>query len=78
MKITIYGTDCCSKCDQVLEIVNELVEEYKIDAEVEKINDPIEAAQKGVMSLPALAVDGDIKIKGKAASKEEIKEILNV
>ncbi len=78
MKITIYGTSCCPKCNQVLSMVEELVKEFSLDAEVEKIDDPMKAVEKGVMSLPALAIDDEIKISGKVASKEELKEILNV
>lgn len=78
MKITIYGTDCCSKCNQVLETTKELVKELNLDVEIEKINDPMKAVEKGIMSLPALAVNGEVKIKGRTADKEEIKEVLNV
>ena len=78
MKITIYGISCCSKCGAVLETVKEVVEENDLDAEIEKIDDPTKAAEKGIMSLPALAVDGEIKAKGKVSTKEEIEEYLNV
>jgi len=77
MKITIYGTSCCSKCSQVLDTVEELVKELNLEAEIEKIDDPMKAVEKGVMNLPALAVNDEIKISGKVATKEELKEILN-
>ncbi len=78
MKITIYGTECCSKCNKVVETVKEVVKENDLDAKIEKIDDSVKAAQKGIMSLPALAVDGEIKAKGKVSTKEEIEEYLNV
>ena len=78
MKITIYGTSCCSKCNQVLNTVEKLVKELNLDVKVEKVDDPMKAVEKGIMSLPALAVDDEVKISGKIATKEEIKEILNV
>ncbi len=78
MKITIYGISCCAKCNQVLNTVQELVKEFDLGIKVEKIDDPMKAAEKGVMSLPALAVNDEIKITGRVATKEEIKEILNV
>ncbi len=78
MKITIYGTACCSKCNQVLNTVEEVVKELNLDVEIEKIDDPMKAVEKGVMSLPALAMNDEIKISGKIATKKEIKEILNV
>ncbi len=78
MKITIYGTSCCSKCGKVLDLVKEIVEENNLEAEIEKVNDPVIASRKGIMSLPALAVNEEVKSTGKVLKKEEIKEILNV
>ncbi len=78
MKITIYGTSCCSRCSEVVDLVEEVAKENNLNVEIEKINDPIKAVEKGIMSLPALAVDGEVKSTGKVLTKEEIKEILNV
>jgi small redox-active disulfide protein 2 len=78
MKITIYGTENCSRCSKLESLAKEVVEEESIEAEVEKVNDPAEAAKMGIMSLPALAVDGKLKAKGKVSTKEEIKKYLNV
>lgn len=78
MKITIYGVENCSNCKKLLELTKEVVKEEDLNAEVEKINDTTKAVSKGIMSLPALAVDGKVKVKGKVATKEEIKNYLNV
>ncbi len=78
MKITIYGTSCCPKCSKVVDTVKEVVKKNDLEAEVEKVNDPVEAAQKGIMSLPALTVDGEVKAKGKVSTKKEIENYLNV
>lgn len=78
MKITIYGAKNCSKCEKLYSLAREVVEEEDLNAEVEKINDTTKAVSKGIMSLPALAVDGEVKAKGKVLTKEEIKNYLNV
>ncbi len=78
MKIIIYGTNCCSKCSEVVDLVEEVAKENNLNVEIEKINDPIKAVEKGIMSLPALTLDGEVKSTGKVLTKEEIKEILNV
>ncbi len=78
MKIIIYGADGCVKCEQVFKTTKELIRELNINVEVEKVNDYVKAVEKGIMSLPALAVDGEVKSTGKVLTKEEIKEILNV
>ncbi len=78
MKITIYGTENCSRCTKLESLAKEVVKEEDLDVEVEKVNDTAEAVKKGIMSLPALAVDGEVKAKGKVSTKREIKEYLNV
>ena len=48
-----------------------------VEADVEKIEDINEIVKFGVMSTPALAVDGEVKIVGKVASTEEIMAVLS-
>ena len=48
-----------------------------LEAQVEKIEDINEIVKYGVMSTPALAVDGQVKIVGKVASTEEIMTLLS-
>ncbi|MEM2583891.1 MAG: thioredoxin family protein [Candidatus Thermoplasmatota archaeon] len=35
-----------------------------------------EIIARGIMATPAIAIDGEIKISGRVASKEEIKEMI--
>ncbi|MFB6199193.1 MAG: thioredoxin family protein [Halobacteriaceae archaeon] len=58
------------------ERVEEVVEANEIDAEVTKVEDAAELAKRGVMSTPALAVDGDVKFAGTVPSEEEVLEEL--
>lgn len=74
MEIEIFGPGC-RKCKRLEKNVKELVEELSIDAKIIKIDDIAEMAERGVMSTPSLAVDGELKIKGKSPSKFEIKKI---
>ena len=77
MKIIIYGSEGCSKCEKTKQIVEEVVKEMDFDAEVEKLNDPVKAAEKGIMSLPAVTFDGEVEVKGAVPAKKEIKEIID-
>lgn len=45
-------------------------------AAVEKVEDLYEIRKLGVMSTPALAVDGKVRSTGKVLSPEAIKELL--
>ncbi|MCK8826681.1 thioredoxin family protein [Natroniella acetigena] len=47
-----------------------------IDAEIEKVEDMAEIAKAGIMSTPALAINNEVKVKGRVLSKDEIKKLL--
>jgi small redox-active disulfide protein 2 len=78
MKIEVYGSEGCKKCsklkDNIENMVNELGLSKKVD--VQKVEGPVELAKKGIMSTPAVAVDGEVKYKGKVPSDKEIKKLL--
>ncbi len=71
MKIQVLGPGC-AKCAQAEKNVKEAVAESGIDAEVIKVSDFQEIAMMGVFSTPAVAIDGQVKVTGKAPSKNEV------
>jgi len=71
MEIIILGTGC-AKCKSTFEIVQEVVTESQIEAKVSKEEDILEIVKYNIMSLPAVVVDGEVKIKGYVPSKEEV------
>ena len=75
MRIQILGTGC-PKCQRLGENAEKAARELGIEYEIEKVSKIDEITAFGVMSTPALAVDGKLKVSGKVASPEEIKEIL--
>ena len=75
MKIEVLGS-CCSKCETLLANVKEAVAELGLDAEVVKVQDFKEIMKYGVMTTPALVIDGVVKVIGKVPSKEEVKSML--
>lgn len=72
MEIKILGTGC-KKCMEAEEIVREAVAEAGVDARIEKVTDAMKIAGYGVFVTPAVVVDGEVKIAGKIADKEEVK-----
>ena len=72
MKIIIYGPGC-AKCKQAEEIIRRVVAEAGADAEVEKVGEIREMVKAGVMSTPAVAVDGVVKLAGRVPKPEEVK-----
>ena len=72
MNIKVLGPGC-PKCQQVEQLVKEVVAESGVDAQVEKVTDIMKIAGYGVFGTPAVVVDGEVKSVGKIPKKEEIK-----
>ena len=75
MKIQILGMGC-QKCSDLYENAKAAASELSIEAEFSKVQDIKEIMKYGVMTTPALAVDGVVKFSGKVLSKEAIKAYL--
>jgi small redox-active disulfide protein 2 len=73
--IQVLGTGC-KKCSLLQENAEAALKELGLDADVQKIEDINEIIKFGVMSTPALAIDGEVKIVGRVATPEEIKAVL--
>jgi len=74
-KIQILGSGCPA-CKGFFETVKKIVEELKIEADVEYITDVEKIIGMGVISVPALSIDNKIVLKGGFHSIKKIKEIL--
>ncbi len=75
MKIEILGSGC-PKCKELEENVKEALEETGKKIEIVKVTEIDKIIEYGVMSTPALVINGKVKSYGKIISVEEIKEIL--
>ncbi len=75
MEIKILGTGC-PKCKTLERLTRDVVEQNGIDASVTKVEDIVEIMKYGVMTTPALVVNGKVEIKGRVPSSDEIKQIL--
>jgi len=75
MKIEILGMGC-SNCNKLYQNALEAVKQSGKDVEVIKVEDIQKIMAYGVMSTPALVVDGVVKAKGKVSKVDEIKELI--
>ena len=75
MKIEILGTGC-PKCRQLEANARKAVEEKKVKAEIVKVTDISKIMEYGVMSTPAIVIDGKVKSYGKVVDVSEIKKWL--
>lgn len=75
MKIEVLGTGC-AKCTTLYDNVKSALAELGKEAEVVKVQDIPSIMKYGVMSTPALVVDGQVKFSGKSPGVAELKELL--
>lgn len=75
MIIKILGTGCAN-CKKLEQNARKAIDELGISATVEKVQDLKAIAKYGVMRTPALVIDEEVKIVGKVAKVDEIKELL--
>ncbi len=73
--IHILGTGC-AKCAKLQELTAQAAKEIGLECELKKISDLKTIMLFGVMTTPALVVDGKVKVAGKVPSVEEIKTLL--
>ncbi|MCX7817319.1 MAG: thioredoxin family protein [Syntrophales bacterium] len=71
MEIKIFGPGC-ARCGAVEKMVKEVLEETRTEATITKVKDVKEYAKHGVLSTPAVMVNGKVKSMGKIPTKEEI------
>jgi len=75
MKIAVLGPGC-AKCYKTYDHVIQAVKETGADAEVVKVEKIDEMIAYGVMMTPAVVIDGKVKISGRVASVEQVKDWL--
>ena len=76
IKFQVLGKGC-SKCVALGEHAATAARALGLEYEVEKVTDINAIIDTGVMSTPALAVNGEVKSAGKVLSVEDIKKLLS-
>ncbi len=75
MKLQILGSGC-AKCKTLGQHTEAAVQALGLEYEMEKVTDMNAIIDAGVMSTPALVVNGEIKSMGKVLSVDDIKTLL--
>ena len=75
MRIQVLGTGC-AKCSELTKRTEAAVQQLRLEAPVEKVSDIREIMAFGVMSTPALVVDGKVKFAGRVPAVDELVTIL--
>ena len=77
MEIKVLGSGC-AKCKTTYEMIEKIVKENQLDATLSKVEDIVEPLQSGIMTTPAIVVNGEVKLKGHVPTESEIKKILGI
>ncbi len=75
MDIKVLGPGC-PKCKTLEKVTLQAVSETGVNATVTKVDDIVEIMNYGVMTTPALVIDGKVVVKGKVPTVEEIKNLI--
>ena len=75
MLIEVFGPGC-QKCQVLYKHAQAAAETAGSGHQVVKIEDYPAMAARGILSTPALAIDGQIKFQGRVASVDEIRALL--
>ncbi|MFO7626367.1 MAG: thioredoxin family protein [Candidatus Fermentibacteraceae bacterium] len=76
MKIQVLGTGC-PKCKKLEEMARKAADELNLDYSIEKVSRITDIMAMGVMSTPALAVDGKVLVAGRLPGEAELREMLS-
>ena len=76
MNIKIIGAGC-EDCNKLYANAWSALVRSGKDAELERVEDLIEMVKLGVMTTPAVMIDGKLVISGRVAGEDEILKILN-
>ncbi len=74
-EVKVLGSGC-AKCNQLEAAAKEALEQLGMDTAIDHVTDFSQIAAYGVMSTPALVVDGKVVSLGKVLKTEEVVKIL--
>jgi small redox-active disulfide protein 2 len=71
IKVEVFSTNC-ARCKRLELLVNSAVVEAGVDAEVVKVTDVNAMEQRGIRSVPGIAINGEVKFPGRMPSLQEL------
>ncbi len=75
MKIEVLGSGC-KNCNALEAATQQALRQLGIDEPIAKVTDYGQIAAYGVMSTPALAIDGDVKTTGRVPTADEVADLI--
>lgn len=76
VRIEVLGPGC-AKCSVLYQHAEQAARELGIEFEIHKVTDMGAIVAHGVMTTPALVVDGEVRVAGRVPSAEQLKGMLS-
>lgn len=77
--VEMFTSPGCANCPAVKKMLLDLSKELEGDITVEEVDitiEPTRASEYGVMSVPAVVINGILKFIGKVPSRDELKKTI--
>ncbi len=74
-KVEVFGTGC-KKCITTEDMIDMKAKEMGVEIDMHHIHDPAQIAMRGIMSTPAVMIDGTLVHKGGVPDNTEIEQWL--
>ncbi len=71
MEVKVYGPGC-AKCSEAESVVKEVAAARGGDITITKVSDLKEIMQAGILSTPAVSVNGVVKLTSRVPTKDEV------
>ncbi|MGD8719742.1 MAG: thioredoxin family protein [Candidatus Zixiibacteriota bacterium] len=75
MKVEVFGPGC-TRCEQTFRTIMNAAAELEIPADIQYITDVATIASRGVMSTPAVIIDGEVVLVGRVPTPAKAKSLL--
>lgn len=75
LEIKIYGSGC-SVCANLTKLIENIVKQNGLKAEVKYISDFVEMAKLNILTTPAISINGIVKSSGRVPARKEIERWL--
>ncbi len=77
MKIEVLGPGC-TRCKETFRVVQHVVEQSGLDAQVVKDESIERMMALGLLSTPGVAIDGKVVLSGRIPKADEVRRLLGV
>ena len=75
VEIKVLGAGC-AKCKSLEAVTKQAVDELKLNASIEKVEDIQKIMEYGIMRTPGLVINGKVVLSGQLPKINELKDIL--